>query len=627
MCGIIGGVIKSTERLASRIENSLHNLKHRGPDDRGYKVYNSKSSTIVFGHTRLAIIDLSESGHQPMESPCGRYSIVFNGEIYNYQELKKELCLHNIQFSSNSDTEVLLNAWVVWGESCIHKLNGMFSFVILDNKDNKIYCVRDPFGIKPFFYIFQNSEFYFASEQRQLIQFSEINPTADTQRCFDYLVHNDYDSRENTFIKEVKSLPPAHRLTLDLNNITSPKIQQWWKPEIKEDKNITFDEAAYKLRTMFLNNIKLHLRSDVPVGIALSGGIDSSAIACAVKYLNPEIKLNTFSFISSEEEISEELWIDEINKKIEANPHKIYAEKETNFDELFSLIRCQGEPFSTTSIYAQYRVFKRVKESGIKVTLEGQGADELLGGYSGFPAHRILSLIENKKYAEAMKFYYEWLQWPGRESKSPLLQLGKASLPKQLYHSEGIIARKLFIPSWIDQDYVTSSKMSFHKPRIELDSSNKKRRLSEELYNSIRYRSLPALLRHSDRNSMNFSVESRVPFLTKDLAEFCFSLPEQFHVSKQGETKSVFRDAMKGIVPEKILDRKDKMGFAANKKITFYSSVNDIEFWIEHLKTLDFIDSKKISQIVRDNSLSNLGQDVIWRWVNFSYWHYTNFKR
>lgn len=375
MCGIAGGWWKDANTPQATLPQALTDLKHRGPNDQGFELFPFGSTVLALGHTRLSIIDLSSAGHQPMHSQDGRWSIVFNGEIYNYRELREELRGLGHRFVSDSDTEVLLTAWAQWQEACLPRLTGMFAFVVLDHQRATIACARDAFGIKPFFYSASTDGFRFASEVRALIKLLPGKPELNWQTAYDYLVHSEYDRTPNSFFKGVQHLPPAHWLTVDLRTGSCSPPMQWWTPDVTERPGWTFKDAVEQVREQFLTNIRLHLRSDVPIGAALSGGVDSSAVVSAMRHVEPDLPINTFSFIAAGSDVSEEHWVDRINEHTHAHAHKLQVSPADLVRDLDDMIHAQGEPFGNTRIYAQYRVFQLARENGITVMLEGQGAD------------------------------------------------------------------------------------------------------------------------------------------------------------------------------------------------------------------------------------------------------------
>ncbi|MDP4224974.1 MAG: asparagine synthase (glutamine-hydrolyzing) [Bacteroidota bacterium] len=625
MCGIVGGWWSSPPKnILNRLSLALKKLGNRGPDDQGYEHYPFNNGVIYLGHTRLSIIDLTSAGHQPMISKDGRFSIVFNGEIYNYRELRKELIELGHIFTSDSDTEVLLAAWQEWHIQCLRRFDGMFAFVVYDQAKKTLTCVRDAFGIKPFFYDYRRGQFLFASEQKALLSLREEKPMVNWQRSYDYLVQGEYDSNYETFIQGIQHLMPGHWLEVNLLTPGISEPQRWWAPSTQQTSSLSFEQAVEAVREKFLYNIRLHLRSDVPLGAALSGGIDSSAVVCAMRHVEPDLPIHTFSYIAPGFNLSEEKWVDQVNQFVGAISHKVTATAKDLENDIDSMIDAQGEPFGSTSIYAQYSLFQLVKERGVTVTLDGQGADELLAGYSGYPGQRLLSMLEQGKFLEAQKFALKWGRWPGRSYLQAWMYFGKASLPDGVYKA----ALKILgcsSPKWINTEMMGEAGVILSPLRSTKCKSAKGRRVIEQLGNALQTSGLPSLLRHGDRNSMQFSVESRVPFLTLPFAELLLSFPEDYLISKQGETKHVFRAAMRGIVPDNILDRKDKIGFATPEETWLIGISDRVRVWLQESENIPFLNRdeliKSFDNIVAGKKNRGLFAGNVWRWVNFIRWY------
>lgn len=626
MCGIAGGWwARPSPSLKTNLSNALDSLRRRGPDDSGYRLFSVDQATVALGHTRLSIIDLSAAGHQPMYSADGQYAIVFNGEVYNYRELRTELIALGQRFSSDSDTEVLLAAWIQWGRACLTRLVGMFAFVVFDQTRATLTCVRDAFGIKPFFYVAEQGRFLFASELAAIKALTDNKVALDWQRAYDYLVHGDYDSGPKSFLEGVYHLSPGHWLEIDLRQGSMTEPMRWWTPCTQQRDDLSFEQAVEAVRARFLDNIRLHLRSDVPLGAALSGGIDSSAVVCAMRAVEPDLPIHTFSYIARDSAVSEEHWADQINRHVNAIPHKVEVHAHELAADLEELIRVQGEPFGSTSIYAQFRVFKLAKEHGVTVTLDGQGADEMLAGYNGYPGQRIRSLLEQGQAAEAWSFLNEWAKWPGRSRlggvKRAVAEMSNGPFYEAMRQLNGMQA----LPSWLHAPALEERGIIQRYPRQRSDDRELGRRVVAELALTLTRRGLPGLLRHGDRCSMNFSVESRVPFLTLEMVELLLSLPESYLISSKGETKHVFRAAMRGIVPDEILNRRDKIGFATPEQAWLLSIADTIRDWLKEDLGLPFL---KQQEILKSFERIAAGQQPfswqVWRWINFSHW-YKNF--
>ena len=623
MCGIAGGFWRNDHPLIGRrLISALDCMRHRGPDDSGHEIVPGPGGVVAIGQNRLSIIDVSERGHQPMLSPDGRWAIVFNGEIYNYRELREELRAAGHDFRSQSDTEVLLAAWAQWGAACLPRLEGMFSFAVHDRRDHRLTCVRDAFGIKPFFYEQDEDGLRFASEQAALSALRGRPARPDLQRAYDYLVHADYDSSPRTFIDGVRHLLPGSLLDIDLRSRQAAEPQTWWRAPTQQSSTLSFGDAVEAVREAFLHNIRLHLRSDVPLGAALSGGIDSSAVVCAIRHVEPDIAINTFSYIAEGSDVSEEKWVDLVNRTTGAVAHKVKADAADLARDLDAVVAAQGEPFGSTSIYAQYRVFQLARENGITVTLDGQGADELLAGYGGYPGQRLLSLLDQGRYGAAHGFARRWSQWPGRSYRQAWMYLGRSVLPDGFYARARKVLGRDFRPAWLDTDMLREAGVTFRETRPALAASNRGRRVVEQLAYSLQTRGLPHLLRHGDRNAMAFSIESRVPFLTLPMAQLLLSLPENYLISDAGETKHVFRAAMRGIVPDEILDRRDKIGFATPERDWFMGIAPMAREWLQDAAAVPFLDRDALLAAFEGVIAGRIPFTwQVWRWVNYVRWY------
>ena len=625
MCGLTGGWwAEPTKNIDQLMSNALDKIIHRGPDDNGFEILDLEDGDgkVALGHTRLSVIDLSSAGHQPMFTDDRRFSLVFNGEIYNYIELRDELKNKGVTFTSDSDTEVLIKCWSFWGTDCLDKLDGMFAFVVFDRKQGTLTCVRDQFGIKPFFYESTDAKFIFASELPAVLELREKSSEPNLQVAYNYLVHGEYDSSDNCFIDGIKQLRPGHYMVVDLNKTNDLEIVEYWSAENIIQRDISFEDAVPLVREQFLKNVKLQLRSDVPLGVTLSGGVDSSAIVCAAKFLYPDSDIHTFSFIASNNELSEEKWVDIVNSFVGAKGHKVIARKEELAEDLEDMIVSLGEPFGSTSIYAQYRVLKLAKNAGMTVTLDGQGADELLAGYDGYSGQRIRSLVNKGQFINAFSFLKNWAKWPRRNVKLGFLLFAKEVIPNAFYKLSRKMMGRSALPNWIDKEYLLKHNVILKENRIVPPMTQRGRRVSDYLKYVIGKRGLPSLLRHGDRNSMRFSIESRVPFLTVDLAELLLSLPESYLISDDGETKRVFREAMRGIVPDEILFRKDKVGFETPEHEWLFSMYPKIQKWVEGADNVPFIGKNKL--LIELDKISKGKQKFdwrVWRWINYVVWY------
>ena len=591
MCGIAGASWTSPPGFVDDIVAAqVEQLRHRGPDDSGSTWFVTDTANALLIQTRLSIIDLSHAGHQPMTSPDGRYDIVFNGEIYNYVEVREQLGTEGVQFLTETDTEVLLHAWATWGESGLRRLTGMFSFVVLDHSNSTLTLVRDAFGIKPLYFRRTARQFSFSSELASLLALDPTPTSLNWQRCYDYLVHARYDSNEDSFLSDVRHVRPAHLMVYDLTTGTVGTQRRWWSPAVAESADVSLEQASIELRRLLTESVRLHLRSDVPIGTALSGGLDSSAITCLVRELEPGADLRTFSYVAAGSEYDEEHWVDIVNQAVDATPHKVYAGPDDLTANLPAPTSAQGEPYGTTSIYAQFAIYRKAHEAGLVVVLDGQGADELLGGYLGFPAARMLTLWERRDLLGVLRYARRWKRWPNRTAGDQWKGFLEYFIPRKLRGAGLRIVGRPAIPKWIKAEAFAAHGITLERPVPSRRPEYRRRRLTEALVDSLDR--LPALLRHADRNSMHFSIESRVPFLTIDLAEFLLSLPEDYLVDDETGTKLVLRKALVGLVPSEVLERRDKIGFATPESTWMLSDSSRIESWLPWLQPVSgFLDT------------------------------------
>ena len=630
MCGL--NAILTEKNLSApflMIEKMHAQIPHRGPDGEGFLSWAPNRSIeishhsaqlapgkLLFSHRRLAIQDTLSRATQPMANSDKTLFIILNGEIYNFIELRQSLEKLGCSFSTNSDTEVLLKAYEVWGREILPRLVGMFTFLILDLRKSCLFVARDFFGIKPLYYSYKNGSYFFASELNSLICLDAISRKIHPKALYDYLRFGLTNHTQDTLFKDIKQFPPAHYVEIDLE---TPRLEpiRYWTPQ-RSQVNYTRNEAVEKLRTLFLRNIELHLRSDVPVGAALSGGVDSSAIVMGMKAIGGKsLKAKTFSYCARGSNYNEEIWIDRIAQTSEIENHKTFLIPEVFKADLDSLIKIQGEPFGSTSIYAQYKVFELAKNHNIKVMLDGQGADELLAGYRPYLAKRLGNLLKEGHLHKAAQFIMSALQLPDLNAKKFLLQVGAHFVPSALESFARQISGESLTPSWIKKKWFMDQGISLN-PSVRSEK-NLKSSLIESLTSTV----LPALLRYEDHNSMNFSIESRVPFLTAEFADFVYSLDDSFLISDTAETKSIFCQAMQGIVPEEILNRRDKIGFKTPEE----SLIKECRDWINKGSSKDVLyqipslNHEVVLEQLEKATTNSIDSDFkYWRWINLIKW-------
>jgi asparagine synthase (glutamine-hydrolysing) len=534
MCGIAGiyAFSKASVVTVDALTAMTNAIVHRGPDGEGHWI--NASANVGFGHRRLSIIDLSEYGKQPMHYANERYTITFNGEIYNYIELKNELITKGYTFTSNSDTEVLLALYDLKKENCLHDLDGMFAFAIWDEQQQQLFCARDRFGEKPFHYYFDNDKFIFASEIKQFWA-EGIAKKINEQRLLHFATTGNVENETNithTFYNHIHKLDAAHYVIINVNKAIAP-IKYWDIDLNATPFTGTLEQAAEQFLHLFTNSIKLRLRSDVPVGSSLSGGLDSSSIVLLIDALKgKELQQNTFSarfknFAKDEGEHIETVLKACKNMAVHYTwPDAAYFE--TVFDKV---TYHQDEPYASVSIVAQYAVMELAKQHNVTVLLDGQGADEYLGGYLYYYQYYLNQLFYNDK----------------RTYNAELIAYNN-------FHN----AAEPYSP--ITDNETLRMKIGRYKKTLFNEPMPYSNNLNEELKKSTTQAGLKELLRYADRNSMAHSREVRLPFLSHKLVEFVFSLPNEFKINK-GWTKFILRTAMQPTLPRSINWRVDKIGY------------------------------------------------------------------
>ncbi len=555
MCGIFGFV----GNVSIHLKRCTDIIEHRGPDAEGFLWYHPLSKQlernadvdwntaqnfkIAFGFRRLAIIDLVEASNQPLFSSDRKFAIIFNGEIYNYIELRKELEEASHKFETHSDTEVIIESYRKYGPECVNRFNGMWAFAILDFENNAIFCSRDRFGVKPFYYQKTANDFIFASEIKQFWP-AGVKREINENVIGDFLNQSVINHTEETLFKDIFQLMPGHNLFVRFNEneITSFEIKKFWKLEVNQSLAIkNFDEAKEKYLALLNESINLRFRSDVPVGACLSGGLDSSTIVSLASNSQKEGIITFSSIFEKNPKFDEKEFMDMVFDKYKSiKPYFCSTSSNQIIHEIDNLIWHQDEPFPTFSILAQWNVMKLVKENGVIVLLDGQGGDEFLGGYRKYYAFYLKECLQNGNFAKFFTGAYYLLK----------------NTEFNFFNAEGI---RRYLGLKLSADVLSKKgKQLKESARIGLESA---KNLKGKFLDDIEKFSIPPLLRYEDRNSMAFSIESRVPFLDYKLASFIISQPNDYIISK-GFTKYILREATKGILPEKIRIRINKLGFA-----------------------------------------------------------------
>jgi asparagine synthase (glutamine-hydrolysing) len=522
MCGIAGAFSFSSNSLVGveKVKLMTDSIAHRGPDGEG--VWQSANSQLVLGHRRLAIIDLSDLSNQPMIDISGKYVIVFNGEIYNFCELKEQLVSLGCDFFSHSDTEVLLNLYIRFGESCLQMLDGMFAFVIYDIENNRLFCARDRFGEKPFYYVISNGEFVFASEIKAIkAYYSDLS--IDYDKLQRYLNGDYWYGDIDTPFNEVVTLNPASYMTVDSSGIN---LMKYWDIDLNKKYNLVTDHDYFnKFQELFLKSVKVRLRSDVPVGSSLSGGLDSSAVVGSFSSLGV-VDNHTFSarFKSNKDEGK---WIADVVEKHNLTSHEVWPAENGLIDDIEKITWHNEFPLASGSVYAQWCVMALPRKYGVKVLLDGQGADEFLCGYDELKYYAIWDLFRSGNLSAFLK---------------------EKKLFDEYYGSHGKIGFMFVFDGLLKQLGI--------RRKVYENGFN----LKEQLKYYTQHK-LGELLRYADRNSMANSIEVRLPFLSHELVEFVFSIPDNL-IYREGKTKYILREAMKNVLPDSVYNRTNKIGFA-----------------------------------------------------------------
>ena len=567
MCGIAGILSENPSKVSlAQLQKMTDAIVHRGPDGHGHWI--SEDGTIGFGHRRLSILDLTESGAQPMHY-LGRYTLTFNGEIYNYLEIKEMLLQKGYTFQSQSDTEVLLALFDHKREKCLQDLDGMFAFAIHDSQTGEVFCARDRFGEKPFFYTQVGEAFYFGSEMKEFWA-AGLRKIPDQEMIFNYLHFDLLDNHSDlgqTFFKGVRKLTPGHFLIWSKSQI---QIRKYWEinPSV-QNSSIQLKEAKERFRDLFIESVQRRLRSDVLVGSSLSGGIDSSLVVCVMDHLlkdHPETIQNTFSARFKNFHKDEGYFIQKVREKTRINSHEVYSDMD-DLDSVFDQI-CyhQEEPFGSASILVQYQVYELAKKHGVTVLLDGQGADEILAGYHPYFStfFNEIRKTSKEKYSKEFSSYaklHEGNKINAKIEKPGFKQAIASNFPK-LMNTVGrkVINYRLKNTTLMADEFFSEFKAKPHND-FDFDLGN----LNSHLYFSTFKVGLPTLLRYADRNSMAHSREVRLPFLSHELVEFVFNLPSELKI-REGWTKYLMRTAFEDLLPEEITWRKDKIGFEPPQK-------------------------------------------------------------
>jgi len=608
MCGIAGNLRtdgKQVEREA--IEAMVATLRHRGPDGDGAFF----GDGIAFGHTRLRIIDLSEASDQPFIDPGAGLTMIFNGEIYNYIELREQLRGMGWRFTSDGDGEVLLRAYQAWGVDCLVRVNGMFAVALWDARKRTLWLARDRFGEKPLYLARGPEGVVFASEMKAILAVRPELRKANQKSVFRYLARGDLDLDQESFFEGIESLPPAHYLVLDENGRGTAR--RYWRSQAA-DVPSNRKAAVERFRELVFDAVRLRLRSDVPVGSSLSGGLDSSTIVAAIDASKSAqfVQQKTFSARFHSAAHDEGRFIDIVTYQVSAESHAVWVEPDAFMAEFDEMQWHQEEPIASASPFAQWQVMRLAAEHDTTVLLDGQGADEILAGYDQahgmFWAHWLRKGRLDRAVREVGAFgkrYHGFREPALFAAYYSLPGTARDALAEIYYHSADLVApgmHNTFSPAHVDTDAPFRDRLRNEMVRWQATTQ------------------LPEFLRYADRNSMAFGREVRLPFLDHRVVEYCFGLPPKMLLS-DAVTKVILRDAMRGIVPDRILDRKDKLAYAPPQR---QWAQGPLRPWIDQMlmgaeRRTDVFNPAMIRRI-REKVLAGGSDRLAWRVVSTEAW-------
>ncbi|WP_431098429.1 asparagine synthase (glutamine-hydrolyzing) [Polaromonas aquatica] len=617
MCGLVT-VIGPAPSLSDAMIGAMRDrLAHRGPDGAGLVVKHLGAMSIAMAHRRLSIIDLTEAASQPMTSDDGRLTIVFNGEIYNYIELRAQLQAEGVSFRTSSDTEVLLACYRHWGAECLSRLNGMFAFVILDEGKGQVIVARDRFGEKPLFFSrVDEGGVAFASEIKALFAHPRIAARVNPKVVEKYTAGTYHEDSAETMFLDVYRVLPATAMILDS---TGQVLRSWryWIPDYGQVADpAPIEQKIEEFSALFERSLRLRLRADVPVGTSLSGGLDSSMIAGSLSRMRLQgtaLTQNSFSArFDADPSLSEGEFIDLVVDHTGVNSHSVSPTPTGLMSESRALHWHQEEPFLSASIYLQWCVARCARANATTVLLDGQGADEILAGYQYYFRSHQLDLAEKFRWRD---LFNETRLFDAR------LRSASEKYPdsaRRFNHQVSLSAIRLV------------HALAFRAPRahaghyeIGVPLPQRGMRLKRQLAEAVQYNSLPALLRYADRNSMAFGLESRLPFLDYELVDWCIRQPEDVLI-RDGWQKYVMRRAGEGLLPSQVQWRADKVGYAAPLDIWLRGEIKD---WAHSmlfsgsLHELAGFDAAEVSRMwdMHQSGRANLSW-ALWRWISLGEW-------
>ena len=604
MCGI-AGFINNSLRKDDKEELNYKMLKaiiHRGPENSSVWC----ESIVSLGQNRLKIIDLSDEANQPFDYMD--LVIIFNGEIYNYIEVREELLKLGYKFRTKGDTEVIGAAYKEWGETCVTRFIGMWSLAIWDTTQRKLFCSRDRFGIKPFYYITKGNDLYFASEYKALKQLPDFDYTLNEEQIQRGIAMSWAVYKDETYYQSVKNLQPAHNLVYQNGQIT---ISKYWDIDFSQPKSaLSWNDKKDQFYSLFTESIKLHSRSDVQNGTCLSGGLDSSAIASVYSSLFPDLPIKSFSiYYEGKNDVDERPFVREVvNKYSNIEPYYFTPSDQDIADSFHNVAYHADVPLLGSSYLSQYFLMKLAKSKGVTVVLDGQGSDEYLGGYLHSFYRLLAQDVSEMHIGDALKTYSAHLS---REHYGFNKSLG--------------IAVKSLVSLFSDENKIynleLSRKNNFFNSKTSISFENKTNdRVDNFLYHLLFNSTLQTLLHFEDRNSMAFSLESRVPFLNHKLVEFAFTLNNSDKINNKAETKYILRESLQKALPKAVYERKDKKGFVTPGEVKWLNGPLKFLLDIDYTK-LSFMNTSSVkSEIDKYKNGDTSNATFVWRVACLHYW-------
>lgn len=618
MCGIAGYFSTNQNLTAGILKRMTDLVAHRGPDGEGFVLGNCDGVRFLsgpetpttgwqqlphapigrldvdergwswgLGHRRLAIIDLKSTGHQPMCTQGARYVITYNGEIYNYVELREELIREGFSFFGHSDTEVILAAYSLWGVDCLMRLNGMFAFVLVDRLAGKVFAARDRFGVKPLYMYRSSDGIAFASEIKQFSALPGWSPSAVWQPVHDFLSSGIADHTSETMFSGVTQLRGGHFIFAPIECLREAQPTGWYDLAGQQRINVgSFEEAAIRFAALFSDAVRLRLRADVPVGTALSGGLDSSSIVCEVSAQLRAISKGvqkSFSICSEFPKFDERHFVDVVTQATGVDAKHAYPNTDGLREALPDIVWHQDEPFAGTSIFAEWEVYKLARSHGVKVTLDGHGADEMLGGYHTFFWTYLNDLLMRGRVDQWLKEVRAVSRTHGYGLGDILRSQLVTAVPtkwvrpvRNLLRGEGATSNIL----------ACSPRELSHQDDVRERLSPLRNPVRSECVRQLTTTSVPVQLHWADRDSMAHSIESRFPFLDYRLVEFVLSCPPEYTVGG-GTTKRILRAGLAHRLPREITERQDKMGFVTPEQAWLCDQEGaNLMQWLDHRRDL-----------------------------------------